>query len=220
MHIAILGSGSVGGTLGLRWAELGHQVTFGVRDAARGASAIHGLDEHAALPPRVSLASPADAVRAGTDAVVLATPWNAAIPLVTELAPLLAGRVLLDATNPLGPGFALLHGPAGESGAEQLQQAAPEARVVKIFNTTGFANMANPVYGDGASVMFHAGNDASARAVAAELSAALGFEAIHAGLLVRARQLEHLAVLWITLAYGGPEQPGMGRDFAFRVVRR
>lgn len=219
MQIAILGSGMVGGTLGLRWAALGHAVTFGTRDPSRGAGAIKGLDAGAPLPPHVRVASIDDAVR-DADVVVLATPWNAVAPLVSAQASALAGKVLLDATNPLGPGFALQHGPQGESGAEQVQALAPQARVVKIFNTTGYANMAEPRYAGEASVMFFAGTDASAKDVAAELAASLGFESIDAGSLTRARQLEHLAVLWITLAYGGPGQPGLGRDFALRVVRR
>jgi predicted dinucleotide-binding enzyme len=220
MHIAILGSGMVGGTLGLRWAALGHTVTFGVREPARGAAAITGASPDRPLPDTVRLATPADAVRAHPDVVVLATPWNAVAPLVRELAAHLAGHVLLDATNPLGPGFALQTGPAGESGAEQVQALAPGARVVKIFNTTGFANMAEPRYHGESSVMFYAGDDVEAKRVASELASTIGFESLDAGPLTRARQLEHLAVLWITLAYGGPGQQGLGRDFAFRVVRR
>jgi predicted dinucleotide-binding enzyme len=220
MQITMVGSGMVGGTLGLRWAALGHQVTFAVRDPARGAGAIKGLDAAAPLPAGVRLALPDDALRGAPDAVVLATPWAAVAPFVTSVADALAGRVVLDATNPLGPGFQLLHGPAGESGAEQVQALIPAAQVVKIFNSTGYANMADPRYHGEASVMFHAGNDAAAKGVASELATALGFESIDAGPLTRARQLEHLAVLWITLAYGGPGQPGLGRDFALRVVRR
>ena len=214
MRIAVIGAGNVGGTLGRRWAELGHDVIFGVREGKAGASAVKGAE---ALPQRARVASPSQAVR-GAEVVVLATPWSAVPDVLRELGAAegaLDGLPLLDATNPLGPGFALEIGPKGESGAERIQSLAPNARVVKIFNTTGFNNMQNPVYGGAATTMFFAGNDASAKVVASSLAAALGFDPIDAGPLTRARELEHLALLWISLAFGG-----MGREIAFRLVRR
>jgi predicted dinucleotide-binding enzyme len=214
MRIAVIGVGHVGGTLGRRWAELGHDVTFGVRRPEDGAAAVKGGD---ALPARARLAPPAEAVR-GVEVVVLATPWNAVDDALREVGAdggALDGVVLIDATNPVGPGLVLLTGPGGESGGEQVQARAPRARVVKALNTTGFENMREPRYDGAPTAMFVAGDDAAARATARALAADLGFDAIDAGPLVRARQLEHLAVLWISLAMGG-----MGRDFAFRLVRR
>jgi predicted dinucleotide-binding enzyme len=214
MRVAVLGAGNVGGTLGRRWAEGGHDVVFGVRNPERGASAVKG---GAALPARASVALPADAVR-GADAVVLATPWPAVSDALKE-AGTLDGMTILDATNPLGAGLQLDVGPNGQSGAERVQAMAPKARVVKIFNTTGFDNMRNPVYDGSPTVMFYAGDDAAAKRVAHQLATDLGFEAIDAGPLARARDLEHLAVLWISLAFGAGA-PALGRDFAFRIVRR
>lgn len=210
MRIAIVGSGNVGGTLGRRWAEAGHTVTFGVRDPGRGDAAVKG---GAALPAQARVASIEDAVREA-DVVLLATPWAVAVPTAAAL-PLAAGTILIDATNPLGPQFRLDLGTDGASGAERIQAAAPQARVVKAFNSTGYANMADPVYDGAPSVMFHAGDDADAKAAVRALVEVLGFESIDAGALRRSRELEHLASLWIGLAFGG-----MGRDFAFRVVRR
>ena len=86
---------------------------------------------------------------------------------------------------------------------------------MKVFNTTGFGNMADPAYDGQPTVMFYAGDDAPAKDVARQLAVDLGFDAVDAGGLERARQLEHLAALWIGLAYGGH-----GRDIAFRLVRR
>lgn len=210
MRIAIIGSGNVGGTLGRRWAVAGHSVTFGLRDPSRGAAAVKG---GAALPPEARVASIDDAVRTA-EVVLLATPWAVAVPTAASL-PLAPGAILVDATNPLGPQFRLDIGADGASGAERIQAAAPHARVVKAFNSTGYANMAEPVYDGAASVMFLAGDDDDARVAVQHLIEVLGFEAIDAGLLRRSRELEHLASLWIGLAFGG-----MGRDFAFRIVRR
>jgi predicted dinucleotide-binding enzyme len=87
--------------------------------------------------------------------------------------------------------------------------------VVKIFNTTGYNNMANPVYPDGAATMFYCGDDAGAKATAHRLAADLGFDPVDAGPLRQARLLEPLALLWISLAVHGA-----GRDIAFRLMRR
>lgn len=212
MRIAVIGTGNVGGTLGRRWAQLGHEVRFGVRDPSRGATAVKGGD---ALPTGATVVSPAEAVR-GADVVLLATPWAAVPDAVREIGDGdLAGVVLVDATNPLGAGFTVDVGPAGESGAERVQALVPRARVVKAFNTTGAENMADPVYGGEPTVMFYAGDDAEAKSAVRALVAALGFDPVDAGPLARARALEHLAALWVSLAFGG-----MGRGIAFKLARR
>jgi predicted dinucleotide-binding enzyme len=214
MDIAVLGSGNVGGTLGRRWAGLGHTVRFGVRDVSRGDAAVKG---GGALPAGASVTSIADAI-AGAAVVLLATPWAAAKPALHDAGAsrgAFDGKVLIDATNPLGANFQLERGPDGESGAEQLQTLVPGASVVKAFNSTGYMNMAEPRYDGAATAMFFAGDSQAAKDVVRPLVDGLGFEAIDAGGLKRSRELEALASLWIGLAFGG-----LGRDFAFRVVRR
>jgi predicted dinucleotide-binding enzyme len=215
MRIAIIGAGNVGGTLGRRWAELGHDVRFGVRDPSRGASAVKG---GGALPKSARVVVPGEAVRDAT-AVLLATPWEAVRDSLRE-AGSLDGVAVLDATNPLKAGMQLDFGPGGESGAEQVQAMVPNARVVKVFNTTGFNNMKDPSYDGAPTMMLYAGDDAGAKQIARDLAATIGFEPYDAGALVRARELEHLAALWISLAYGAFGAPALGREFAFRLVRR
>jgi 8-hydroxy-5-deazaflavin:NADPH oxidoreductase len=209
MRIGIIGAGNVGGTLGRRWAALGHDVTFGVRGApdAELRAIVDGARGRARAAPV------ADAVR-DAEVVVLATPW-AAVPDALASAGPLDGKVLFDCTNPLKPGFTLDVGPGGESGAERVAALAKGARVVKVFNTTGFNNMADPSYGGEPTLMLYAGDDADAKAVAKRLATELGFEAVDAGPLARARLLEAFALVWITLAFGG-----LGREIAFRLVRR
>src|SRR5579863_4458042 len=99
MNIAVIGTGSVGGTLGRRWAELGHSVRFGARDpgdadAKKMAAAIKG---------DAKLMSVADAAR-DADVVVLATPY-AANAAALKSAGDLRGKILIDVTNPVGPNF-------------------------------------------------------------------------------------------------------------------
>src|SRR5262249_24380207 len=131
MKIAVIGTGSVGGTLGRRWAELGHAVRFGVRnvsdpDAQSLAAQIKG---DARL---VSVRGAA----ADAEVVVLATPY-AANSAALAAAGDLAGKVLIDVTNPVGPNFSLAVG-FDSSGAEQVAKLAPDARVYKAMNQVGF----------------------------------------------------------------------------------
>lgn len=194
MKIAIVGAGRVGTTLGERWASGGHEVVYGVRDPAD--------PRHARLG---SAAPPAEAVRRA-DVVVIALPWAAVEDVVREVD--LSGAVVIDATNPLGA--------AGEvSGAERIAAWAPGARVVKAFNTTGWENMADPSYPGGRAAMLVAADDAGAKEAALALAGELGFDAIDAGPLAAARELEALAALWIRLA-----RTGHGRQISFSLLRR
>jgi 8-hydroxy-5-deazaflavin:NADPH oxidoreductase len=206
MKLAILGAGNVGTTLGRGWLRAGHQVTYGVREPD-GAKARTLVQQGAGVKvPR--------AAAAAADAVVLATPWSAVPEVVADLGDL-AGRPLLDATNPIGPGLRLLLGHE-DSGAERIQRWAPSARVVKVFNTVGVEVMADPAFGSHAATMLYCGDDDPACSVAHRLAIDLGFEAVAAGPLRNARLLEPLGMLWIDLAL----VRGHGREIAFTLQRR
>ncbi|MCB9760480.1 MAG: NAD(P)-binding domain-containing protein [Alphaproteobacteria bacterium] len=206
MQIAIIGAGGVGGTLGRGLAAAGHEVFYGLRDPSAEAPAPL---QHA----RARQGSSADAV-AASEAVILATPWGATEQALRDAGPF-GGRPLLDATNPLGPGLTLTHGHT-DSGAEQVQRWAPSARVVKVFNTTGRENMADPRYPQGAALMLACGDDDAAVGVAVGLAADLGFDAHAFGPLRNARLLEPLARVWIELAL----VRGQGRGIALGLMRR
>jgi NADPH-dependent F420 reductase len=208
MKIAIIGMGNVGGTLGRRWAEAGHEVVFGARDKGDAKA----TSEARAIKARV--ASVAEAV-AGAEVVVLAVPWQAAQQAIAS-AGNLRGKVLLDCTNPLTPDLSGLEVGTTTSAGEQVSQWASGAKVVKIFNTTGAGNMANPRYGKTALTMLYAGDDAGAKEVAARLARDIGFDPVDVGPLSAARILEPFALVWITLGI----RQKLGMDFAFQIVRR
>jgi NADPH-dependent F420 reductase len=212
MKIAVLGAGSVGGTLGRRFAGAGHEVRFGVRSPDD--EKYRRLAESAG--GAASVTTVAEAAR-DADVVVVATPWDATRAAL-EQAGDLADKVVVDCTNPLGMGPDGLELTTGfdTSGAEQLAEWAPGARVVKCYNQTGYANMAEPAYGGVRSAMFVCGDDPAARETARTLADEIGFDAIDAGPLRVARLVEPLAMLWIHLALTTP----LGRDFAFAVLRR
>ncbi|HEX3126707.1 MAG TPA: NADPH-dependent F420 reductase [Thermoanaerobaculia bacterium] len=209
MRIAVIGIGMVGGTLGRRWAQEGHEVMFGVREPS--SEKVGQLLAEAGANARAG--SVAEAAAFG-EVVVLATPWAGTEDAIRNAGDL-SGRIVLDCTNPLAPNMSGLIG--DKSAAEQVAAWAKGAKVVKIFNTTGFKNMDNPRYGDDRVTMFYCGDDAEAKKVAAGLAEDLGFEPVDAGPLSEARSLEYLALLWIHLAYG---QPKLGPGIAFKLIRR
>jgi len=212
MNIAIIGAGYVGGALGANWAQKGHDVFFGVRDSK--AEKVETLLR--AIGGEARAVSPAEAA-AVTDIVVLATPWPATEAAIRSLGPI-KGKLILDVTNPLtrGPDGISLEIGHSISAGEKVQGWAAGASVFKTLNTTGFANMANPVFNGVKSVMFVAGDDAANRPKVMSLVGELGFEVIDAGPLRNARLLEAHAMLWIDLAL----TRGQGRDFAFSILRR
>lgn len=209
MRIGIIGAGHVGGTLGRRWAAGEHTVTFGVHDEAD--EQLRQFVDTSGGAARI--ATPADAAREA-EVVVLATPWKETHGVIQQLGDL-GGRIVIDCTNPFKPGLASLDVPLDSSAAAQIAAWLPGTRVVKAFNTTGFNIMANPKFADGAATMFYCGDDAAAKAAVRGLAAELGFDPIDAGPLGVARQLESLALLWVTLAMGD-----LGREIAFRLLHR
>lgn len=208
MKIAIIGTGSVGSALGRGFARAGHEVVFGVRDAEK--PEVRKLVEETGA----RAASIAD-VASGAEVVVLAMPWGAAQDVLRTTGGL-AGKIVFDCTNPLNATFSGLDTGGARSAAEQIAAWAPGARVVKVFNSTGAGNMADPRYGGDRTTMLYCGDDEEAKKMANRLAADLGFEPVDAGPLSAAYLLEHFAMLWIHLAYGA----GMGRNIAFKLMQR
>lgn len=209
MKIGILGGGNVGGTLGVAWAQSGDDIFFGVRDP--GAADMQEVLNRCG--GRAKAGSAAEAAAFG-EIVVNALPWPATQSALSALD--LKNKILLDATNPILPGLAGIEVGTTTSGGELVAQWAKGARVVKIFNTTGFNNMADPIYGGRPVTMFYCGDDAEAKKTARGLAEAIGFAPVDAGPLSNARLLEPVAMLWVWLAVKG----GLGREFAFQVAKR
>ena len=150
-----------------------------------------------------------------SDILLLATPWNATRSVLST-AGNLAGKLLIDATNPLLPDLSGLEVGTSSSGGESVAQWAPGAHVVKAFNTVGANIMADPIMHGQSALLFYCGDDASAKKTVHDLADELGFDAHDAGPLTQARVLEPFALLWISLAFS----KGHGREFAFRIIRR
>ena len=210
MKIAIIGAGNVGGTLGKGWAKKGHEVFFGVRRPQ--GSEIQDLLKAAGGGARAG--SPAEAA-AFSEAVVLATPWQATEAAVKSAGDL-SGKILIDCTNPLKADLSGLEIGHTTSGGEQVAAWARGAKVFKAFNTTGSNIMAAPVIQGIPTVMFVCGDDTAAKPRVLQLASDLGFNPVDAGPLKQARLLEPWALLWIYLAFNG----SVGRDYGFALLPR
>ena len=214
MRIGILGTGDVGQALGTGLVALGHEVKMGSRDAnhpkARAWASQAG--------PKASTGVFAEAAQFA-ELAVLAALWSGTENVLRLAgAPRLAGKVLIDATNPLvftpgaPPSLALGH---TDSGGEQVQRWLPETKVVKAFNTVGHAHMVHPQFPGGPPDMFICGNEASAKAVVTEILTAFGWSTIDVGGIGGARLLEPMCILWV--------QYGMQTNswnHAFKLLRK
>lgn len=196
MRLTFLGAGNVGGALARRLAALGHEVTVAESARQDGKGARSGLT----MKPK------REAVR-DADVVFLAVPFQAVSEVLSDVADELAGKVLVDCTNPVGPG--LSHGLASaRSGSEVVREKAPAAKVVKAFTVYGFENLEEPPSGAGVRpTMFFCGDDAEAKAKVGGLIDALGFEPLDVGGLVQALHLEHMTLLWVRMVRGGGHSP-------------
>lgn len=205
MKIAIIGAGNVGGGLAAAAVKAGHNVIVSAGNpiSARDTAAKAGA---------TAAASNAEAVQTA-DIVVLAVPHTAVAGVVSELGDALNGKVLLDATNPLNDTYTDLT-TSGVSAAEQLQQQAPGATVVKALNTVFASRYANPTEDGEPLDGFLAGNDAQAKAAVTGLITSLGLRPVDLGGLRMARTLEELAFANISLNAGN----GWAWQSAFRLV--
>lgn len=201
MKIGILGSGNVGGTLGELWSARGHEVLFGRRDPLAPAR-------------RPAMAATIREAAQFAQVLVLATPWRAARETLEGCGDV-TGKILVDCTNPLEEdlsGLALGH---DTSGGEQVARWAKGARVVKCFNVLGAQNFSQPSFDGQAASMFFCGDDRGVKDVVSKLGHELGFDMVDCGPLARARLLEPMAMLWISLAY----KEGLGPRIAFKLLR-
>jgi predicted dinucleotide-binding enzyme len=150
------------------------------------------------------------------DIVILAVPYPALASIVATYGPQPAGKTVVDITNPLNfETFDSLTVPADSSAAAEIAAALPSSKVLKAFNTTFAATLGDKEVGPNKTTVLIAGDDADAKAALAALIVAGGVDAIDAGSLSRARELEAVGFLQLTLAMGQK----IGRTGGFGVVR-
>jgi len=137
------------------------------------------------------------------DVVILAVPYPAVDGIIADYSNQLAGKVVVDITNPLNfETFDSLVVPAGSSATAEIQAKLPGSTVLKAFNTTFAATLANKQLGGLTTTVLIAGDDTEAKDALATAVKAGGLSAIDAGSLARAHELEALGFLQLTLAVG------------------
>ena len=135
--------------------------------------------------------------------VILAVPYTALSDVVARRGSQLAGKIVVETTNPVNfETFDELTVPGDASATAELAQALPQSRVVKGFSTNFASTLATRKVGDRVTTVLLAGDDRSAKSVVASIVEAGGLSAVDAGSLSRARELEALGFLQITLAAG------------------
>lgn len=209
-RIAIIGSGLVAQTLAKGFQQHGYPVQLGTRDVGKLAtfSAETGI-----------AAMESDAAARQGEMILLAVKGSAAEGVVRDLKAELAGKVVMDATNPIADtppvdGVLPFFTDGAQSLMERLQALAPEARFVKTFNSVGSPFMVNPSFPGGRPTMFIAGNDADAKAAVALILQTFGWDCEDMGRAASARPIEALCQLWCA--------PGLLRNqwtHAFKLLK-
>ena len=174
-HLSILGTGNMGQAIAAIAGKGGHTVQLlGTNDA--------------------------DTQVTG-DIVVLAVPYPAIAQIVATRGESLAGKIVVDITNPLNfETFDSLVVPADGSAAAEIAAALPQSSVLKAFNTNFAATLASGTVGSQKTTVLIAGDDADAKSTLAGVITSGGLDAVDAGALSRARELEALGFLQLTLA--------------------
>ncbi|HTO96619.1 MAG TPA: NAD(P)-binding domain-containing protein [Myxococcales bacterium] len=198
MKVAILGTGDVGKALGRGFLSRGHEVRMGSRDA-RNEKALAWAKQGGG---KASVGTFEEAARFG-ELAVLATNWmGTENALKLAGARNLAGKVVMDATNPLdfSSGKPRLAVNGNDSAGERVQKWAPEAKVVKVYNTVANALMVDPELPGGPPDMFIAGNDEAAKKKVEQIVRDFGWNVIDLGGIEQSRLLEPLAMVYIVHA--------------------
>lgn len=196
MKIGIIGSGDVGLSLGEALVELGHEVMIGSREPDKKALS-SWQKKHKKLAQTGSTTAAAEF----GEIAFLALAWHAAEDVLAQIRPELAGKIVVDVTNPIifneddAPELSVGH---NMSGGELVQQSLPDSHVVKTLNIINHAHMANPKYKEGTPAMFVCGNNDSAKNHIMDLLEEMGWKNLtDLGGINKSRILEPLCLLWI-----------------------
>ncbi len=205
MNIAIIGTGNVGGALATKWAEKGHCIFLGVHDKNnfKGAALLSN--------PNTTVHLVKEAVQQA-DVILIATPAMVAAEVAQSLGDT-GGKIIIDAMN-----VVMGRGPAGFTNTtDAILSNTQTKEVVKCFNSTGFNNMLNPVYGNTSIDVFVAGNSVKGKEVAIQLAKDAGFaECYNVGGNDKFFLMEQFAFFWINLAM----MQGLGREIGFKLLKR
>jgi 8-hydroxy-5-deazaflavin:NADPH oxidoreductase len=216
VRIAIVGAGDIGSTLGSKWIDAGHQVTFGVRDP--GSDKVASL--HARLGEYTEITSVNEALT-GADVVLLAVTGSAVAQVASDYGQHLNNRIVIDATNQLVKGRTEAAGNWEEratlNSIAVVREHAPGASIYRAFNSYAWEVFADPVFGDRRADLFYCGPADEGQEVVEGLITDVGLRPVRIGDLDRAEDVDSVLALWASLAIFG----GKGRaNVAFTTLKR
>jgi NADPH-dependent F420 reductase len=198
MNITIIGAGNMGKGIGYRMVAGGHNVTLVDTNPEAADALADELKTLAGSRGKVETAS-LESVKLG-EVVILAVWYGVNMDVAKKLGARLENKIVVDIANPLNATYDDLATLPGSSSAEELAKALPaSARVVKAFNTTFAGTLVAGNVGGVPLDVFLAGDDESAKKTLSSLIADGGLVPVDTGALKRARQLEGLGMLGITL---------------------
>jgi predicted dinucleotide-binding enzyme len=195
MNVGVIGSRHVARALAEGFLKHGHPVMLGTRDASK-------LAEWAQRNPKAHVGTVAEAAEFGQLVVLAVKGTAAADALRAAGAANLAGKIVIDVTNPLTDtppvnGVPRFFTSLDESLMERLQQEFSDTRFVKAFNQVNASRMVNPQYAEGRPTMFICGNDDSAKRTVAQILDVFGWETEDMGRVEASRAIEPLCMLWV-----------------------
>jgi predicted dinucleotide-binding enzyme len=201
MKIAVLGAKIIGSTLARKWAQAGHDVMFGVRTVDN--------PETQALAQELgaTVGAVGDAVAFG-EVIVFAIPGQAMSETIQAHAAALQGKIVIDAANRMGGGTM--------NSAAEFAAHAPGAQVYRAFNSLGWENFENPMFGDLQADLFYCGPAGAGQAAVERLIRDVGLRPVRVGDISQVGLVDTIGSLWFALAFG----QGMGRHLAFKVLTR
>lgn len=205
MKIAIIGTGNVGSALAAKWAIRGHEIYLGVRD-------LNNFKGKELLKNPSIKAFLVDEAVKHAEIILLSTPATAVMDVVKSLGDT-TGKIIIDSMNIIGG-----RGPAGyKNTTDAILDNTGTRDVVKCFNTTGYNNMMNPVYGGLSIDLFVAGDSEKGKTAAIQLAKDAGFaECYSIGGNDKFELMEQFAWFWINLAMF----QGQGREIGFKLLKR
>jgi predicted dinucleotide-binding enzyme len=199
--IAVIGAGVIGRMLATRWAEAGHTVTFGARNP-------EGSDLVAFAQGVGASVAPINDAIASSAVVLLAVNGAAMDQAVSAMGPALDGKTVIDAANNIGG--------STTNSLAVITAIAPTARVYRAFNSLGWENFADPVYGETAGDMLYSGPAGPTQDVLESLVADVGLRPVRVGDNDKIGLVDDFTRLWFTLAF----EQGLGRGLGFTILTR
>jgi 8-hydroxy-5-deazaflavin:NADPH oxidoreductase len=175
MHVAVIGAGRVGATVGGRWEDAGHEVVYGLRNPSKKEGAV-------SIPQALK----------GVEAVLLAIPGDAVVDFVQQHGKELEATVVIDATNNF-------RAPAMNCWAE-IAPAVPRARLYRAFNEYGWDVLANPTIGGEQADLFYCGPEGPGKDEVERLIVDAGLRPVWIGGPDAAEVIDGVLRLWFTLS--------------------